>query len=188
MESEDTLIKGSGISNTLTFIKSKYGQVALDEVLAAMPDASRQSISTALATGWYPVEYIGDLISAMKGTIGKGSSDFIYTASTEAAKATFNLIYKVFFKLGSPGYIIGKVASVWRTLVNKGDLAVVEKSDKHIVVRLTDFPYKNSDYCGERLRGWFRAPLELSGCQITEAIHTACTSKGSPYCEWRFRW
>lgn len=186
--SSGVLIKGSGITNTLTFIKSEYGNTALEEVLSAMPEPSRQAISTTLATRWYPVEHMGELLSAMKQTIGKGNPTFIYTVSTQAAKTTFNLVYKVFFKLGSPGYIIGKVASVWSTLVNKGELSVVEKGNKHLVVRLTDFPYKNGDYCQERLRGWFRAPLELSGCKIIEATHTACTSRGDAWCEWRFTW
>jgi hypothetical protein len=53
---------------------------------------------------------------------------------------------------------------------------------------LTDFPYRNPDYCGQRLRGWFQATLELSWCEITRSSHTACTSTGSPYCEWRFEW
>jgi len=186
--SSGALIKGSGITNTINFVKSKYGTSALEEVLAAMPDPSRQAIASTLATGWYPVEQIGDLLTAMKTTIGKGKPDFLYSVSIDASKATFNLVYKVFFKLGSPSYIISKVTSVWSTLVNKGELKVVDKSDKHIIVRLTDFPYKNTDYCAERLRGWFRAPLELSGCTITEASHTACTSKGAPYCEWKYRW
>jgi hypothetical protein len=184
----EVLIKGSGISTTLDYIKSRFGQNALDQVLAAMPDSSRQSVTSAVVTGWYPIEHIGDLIDAIKMTVGKGDPYFIYIATTEAAKTTFNFIYKVLFKFGSPAYCIGKVASIWSTMLNRGTLTVVEQSDNHVILRLYNFPYKNRDYCGERLRGWFRAPLELSGCRLTKSIHSACTSRGDDYCEWQYCW
>ena len=181
-------VKGSGLGNTQKYIREKYGQAVLDKVYAAMAEPARTEVAKSLATAWYPVEHIADFIRAIKSVIGPNDQDINFKISNESAKYTFSLIYKVFFKLGSPQFIMGKVSSVWSTLCSGGKLEITDKSDKHLVLRLSDFAYRDPEYCGQRLRGWFQAPLELSGCQIVENRHTACASKGASYCEWRIAW
>jgi hypothetical protein len=184
----DINVKGSGFAYTLEYIQSAYGEAAAAQVLARLSEPSRQTITFALASGWYPVELVGELMAAIRAELERNDPKIIVTVSRESAKATFNRVYKLFFKLGSPAFIVRRVASVWSTIVSAGSLAVVEHGDRHLVVRLTDFAYQNPDYCGQRLLGWFCAPLELSGCELVEAEHTACTAHGAPHCEWRFAW
>jgi hypothetical protein len=181
-------IKGSGFAPTLEHIQTVYGEARLEQVLARLPGDGRQTLLNALASGWYPVELVGEFMAAIHAELSSEDPQIIRHISRESAKATFGRIYRLFIKMGTPGFIIRRVASVWRTIVSTGTLAVVDQGDHHLVVRLTEFPYRNPDYCGERLTGWFCAPLELSGCEIIEAEHTACTSRGDPHCEWRFRW
>lgn len=181
-------VKGSGFAHTMEFIRKQYGKDALERVINALPDESRATIASAMPSFMYPVEYVGDFVAAMKKTLAPNDPDFIFRASVESSKATFSIVYKIFIRLGTPGFIIGKVSSVWSTLCTHGKLEVVEKSDKHLVIRLSDFPYRNTDYCDQRLRGWFQGALETSGCRITENIHTTCTSRGGAFCEWRIRW
>ena len=69
-----------------------------------------------------------------------------------------------------------------------GKLEVIESRPGHVVVRLSDFPYINADYCQQRLTGWMRAYLELSGCKSLEIGHPSCTSRGDPHCIWDLRW
>jgi hypothetical protein len=181
-------VKGSAIANTMKYLEEKYGKEAVGKIAAALPGQTRDTIMHSLPSSWYPVEIVGDLCEVIQKDLGGSDPDFLFKVSREAAKATFNVFYKVFFKFGSPQFIIGKVASVWSTLATAGRLEIAEKGEKFVVLRLQDFPYKNSRYCSQRLTGWFHAPLELSGCEITESTHTACTSTGSPYCEWRIVW
>jgi hypothetical protein len=181
-------IKGSALGNTFKYLKEKHGIEVHDKVVQGIPEQVRKDIVAALPSSWYPVEYVGDLCASIRAVLGPSDPEINFKISRESAKATFNLVYKVFFKLGSPQYIIGKVAAVWSTLADKGSLTIHEKGDKYLVLRLLDFPYRNPEYCAQRLRGWFHAPLELSGCMITESRHTVCTSQGGPYCEWKIAW
>ena len=41
------------------------------------------------------------------------------------------------------------------------------------------FAYRNPDYCGQRLLGWFCAPLELSGCEIAAGVHQKKLHEGT---------
>ncbi len=187
MESGVT-VKGSGIAPTMKYVREQYGDDVAERVFAALPPDVRQALRSPLASRWYPVEHVGELLEALRAHIDGNDPEILFAISRESAKNAFSMIYRVFFKLGSPAFIIGRVSSVWHTLCSKGELNVVEKDDKRIVVRLTDFPYDNPDYCGVRLRGWFHAALEVSGCDITRSEHTTCACKGAPHCEWVFEW
>jgi hypothetical protein len=180
-------VKGSGFGPTKNYIAKAFGAQRLESVMMRLPEKTREEFRNPLASCWYPVEYVGDLLTAIKAEFA-GEKDIIYRISLESGKGSFSLAYRLFIKLGTPSFIIGKASNVWSTACDSGKLEVVESREKEIVVRLTGFGYKNPDYCGERLRGWFQAPLELSGCRNVTGEHITCTSRGGACCECRYRW
>jgi hypothetical protein len=186
--SSEVKVKGSGFEYTKKYIVDRYGRETFDRILSQMPAEAARAVDHSIPSSWYPVQYAGDLANGIKRVLGGSQKHPIFEISKEGAKATFSLIYKMFFRLGSPGFILDRVTSVWKNMSTAGELSVVERGDKFVVVRLKNFPYKNPDYCGERLRGWFHATLELSGCDMVKSVHTRCTSNGSDCCEWRFEW
>lgn len=180
-------VKGSGIAPTMKYIREHHGDDAAERIFAALPPDVRQALRSPLASRWYPVEYVGELMKAIQAHMGS-DDDTLFAISRDSAKSAFSMIYKVFFKLGSPAFIIGRVSSVWGMLCSAGHLSVPEKDNKRLLIRLTGFPYRNPAYCGIRLRGWFHAALEVSGCDITRGEHTMCACNGAPHCEWVFEW
>ncbi len=180
-------VKGSGFGPTKAAIVKAYGRSRLEGVMGRLPAKLQDEMRSPLASCWYPVEYVGELMEAIKAEFA-GDPDVLYRISLESSKNTFNLAYRIFIKLGTPSFIIGKASNVWSTACNSGRLEVVETGDKYIMVRLSDFGYRNVDYCGERLRGWFQGPLELSGCRNVVGIHTTCVMRGAAHCEWRYQW
>lgn len=181
-------VKGSGIAPTMKFIRKKYGDEKADQVLARLSDEVRRTVTVPLAGTWYPVEHVGELCTAIRAVLSTDTPDCLFEIARESATDAFNLIYRVFFRLGSPAFIVKRVASVWGSLCDSGTLSVADHGSTHLVVRLDEFPYKNPDYCAERLRGWFQAALEVSGCDITTSRHTKCVAHGHECCEWRFEW
>lgn len=180
--------KGVAFVHTNKYIVKTYGEDTLQRILSFMPEVSRQEVADAAISVWYPVEYASYYLASLQRVLGRGDTQIIFKVSKEAGKEAFSLLYKVFFRLGNPGWVIERAPSIWRTVSTQGFLNVVERDAKHVVVRLTNFDYRDTLFCGERLRALIQAPLELSGCEITESLHTVCVAKGGPYCEWRYTW
>ncbi len=181
-------VKSSGLVNTCKYINKTYGDDVMEDIFSRMPEESSKALRNVMATTMTPIEYTGELVNAIKEVLGKEGADINFKIANESAKGAFSMIYKIYFKLGDPQVIIKKAANAWSSLISKGRLEIIEQGNKHLKARLIDFSYDNTEYCGQRLRGWMQAPLELSGCRITENIHTACRSKGDPYCEWKIAW
>lgn len=181
-------VKGSSFSVPLQYVAKTYGADRLKKALERLPEQMRSDITRGLPSLWYPVEYVGELTSALRMELGPRDPNFVFQLTTNSAKQTFGAVYKLFIRLGSPEFIVGRIAAVYRTMCDTGELQVIDKQPRQITMRLTGFPYRNPDYCGHQLRGWFQGPLELSGCKIVENVHTICACRGSPHCEWRVRW
>jgi len=181
-------VKGSGFVHTVDYLEKQYGAEVLADILGQMPAGGAKVARRALVMGMYPVEHVGELLDAIKTVLGRDDPEINFKINLAAARASFSTIYKVFFRLGSPGYIIGKAASLFGRFTSKGQLTVVKNEKNLVLLRLTEFGYQHPEFCKHRLRGWYQAPLELSGCRITESSHPRCVLQGDPHCEWRYRW
>lgn len=181
-------VKGSGFVHTLDYLEAEYGLEVVQDIYGAMTPEGARTVKRALVMTMYPVEYVGELLDAIKAVLGQQDPEIVYKISLAAAKASFSTLYKIFFRLGRPGYIIGKAASVFDRFTSEGRLEVTESEKKMVSLRLVDFGYQHHGWCNHRLRGWYQAPLELSGCRITESVHHTCVLRGDSHCAWRYRW
>lgn len=180
--------KGVAFVHTNKYIVKTYGENTLQKIISSMPEVSRQEVKDAAISVWYPVEYVSDYLAALQQVLGTKDAQIVFKISKEAGKDAFSLLYKIFFQLGNPGWVIQRAPSIWRTMSTQGSLTIVERDAKHVVVRLIDFDYRDALFCGQRLRALIQAPLELSGCEITESLHTECIANAGHYCEWRYSW
>lgn len=181
-------VKGSGFVHTLDYLEAEYGVEVVQDIYGAMTPEGARTVKRALVMTMYPVEFVGEFLDAIKAVLGRQDPEINFKINLAAARASFSTLYKLFFRLGRPAYIIGKAASVFGRFASEGSLDVVQ-SDKGLVsLRLTNFSYQHPEFCQHRLRGWYQAPLELSGCHIIASEHPRCVVRGDPYCEWRYRW
>ncbi|MDF1561490.1 MAG: hypothetical protein P1V51_00520 [Deltaproteobacteria bacterium] len=181
-------VKGSGFVHTLDYLKAKHGPAAVEAIFAAMSPEAAQTARTALFMTLCPVEHVGEFLDAIKWVLGPDDPEINYKISLASAKQSFSRVYAIFFRLGKPGYIISKAAAVYEKMITQGRLVIVESQKDSVTLRLEGFAYKHPEWCNHRLRGWYQAPLELSGCTIKEAVHHTCVLRGDSNCQWRYRW
>lgn len=179
---------GSGFLNTKTSLLKNHGPEKVERILSTMSTEAQRSARFALASTQYPVEHISEFLAAIKQVLGPDDPELNFKISKQAAKDTFSMLYKLYFKLGKPQAIINKAASIWTNLCNSGRLLVDTPRPRQVVLTLMDFDYIDPEFCGQRLRGWYQAPLELSGCTVTESLHCHCRAFGDSVCRWRFSW
>ena len=181
-------VRGSGFVHTLDYLDRTHGAQVTRAILERMPPEARRNARRALATGMYPVEHVSELLAAIRAELAPQDPEINFKVSLAVAKNAFSTLYKVFFKLGRPHFIIKRAAKVWDRMASQGALEVTHQDRGLVGLRLTDFNYADPEFCAQRLRAWYQAPLELSGCRITLSEHPACRSRGDRLCEWQYRW
>jgi len=104
-----------------------------------------------------------------------------------AAEYGLTTFYKIFFKVGSPQFIITRSAKVWRTYYTSGEMTVPVCEDGHAVVELVGFEEPARELC-ERLPGFFERTVELSGGRGVRLVHETCVHRGATSCRFEAWW
>jgi hypothetical protein len=172
-------VKGSAIVVLPTFIREKFGEVRLQQWLAALPAGAQKVFSGGvLISEWYHIKevyleptalmceqfYNGDSIGAHE--IGRYSSDF-------ALKG----IYRAFVKLASVKSFITRANTVMTTYYKPSAMEIHSSGDGRLVLHMTIFPVP-SEYAELRIAGWIQRSLEIHGCRdVTWAIPRSFTKK-----------
>ena len=96
-------------------------------------------------------------------------------------------VYKIFFKIGSPEFLVSRGTHVFGSYYDTGELRVIEASSGRAVVELTAFEGGAPQFC-ERLYGWMQCTLELAGARNLRSAHSACVHRGDTVCRFEGTW
>ena len=187
-----TLLKGMSYRTTLGFIKSKVGEEGLQKAIATLPDDARSAFQKGvLATEFYPFEWIVLLQQAGLSVIGGDKRSVLREMGRFSAENALTTVYKIFFKVGSPEFIIKKATAVYATYFKGGgEIRMVEESKGFIRMQIDRYPGGHPEFC-RRLDGYYEMILELSGAKNIQVVHGSCAYASNPpgkACEWTAKW
>ena len=184
-------LKGMSFRTTLGFAKARKGDEGLARVIASLPEPMRGKIgTTVLATEFYPFDWIVTLQNAVCDVVGGEKRATLRELGRFSCESALTTVYKIFFKLGSPEYIIRKAAQVYGTYFKGGgEIHVVEEQKGSCRLQIDRYPGGHGDFC-RRLDGYFEMILELSGGKSIQVVHSSCAyaSSAGKTCEWVAKW
>ncbi len=183
-------VKGTSISGRLKYVQRYFGDAKLDEVMAGLSDqeaATQIKRSGALRSSWYPLDLLVDLSRTIDKVCGHGDGKLYRTMAGQVAEDDLSTVYKVFFKLASPGFIIEKAAQVWRQYYDSGEMVVLERQPGHAIMELRDFDSPNAVHC-EMAAGWMERSIAMSGGKDVVLEHAPCRGRGGERCRFEARW
>jgi len=181
-------IKGVSLRATLAFLAERGGDAA--EALAKLPEDLRGALSKpVLASSYYPFEHLIALQDAVVRTLGGDRRSLLFELGRFAARDAMTTVYKIFLKVGSPEFILGKSGRIVSTYLRGpvGRLELVEREKGHVRMTMERFPGGHADFC-RRLDGFNTALLELSGAKEIRLVHASCCYTGGQICEWVAYW
>lgn len=170
-------VKGAAIEATLGYLRARYGDAGLSEVLARCPPGVREALEGAvLVSAWYDGEVMVALTRAAQARFGE-DEDGQLAVRIGAASADFAFgdggPYEVFRQHGlrlGVGSFLESSAEIYRLYYDVGRWSVEEVTDTAAVMRVHDgvvFPASIVD----RVRGYLRRGLELLGCHDVRVAH-----------------
>lgn len=180
-------VKGTAVLASIRYVKENLGEDVINGVLAALPEDDRKALGGhLLASAWYSMPaFLHFMEEAEKQLAGK-EPDVLRKMGRASADYSLTTVYKIFFKVGSPEFIIGKAARVFGSYYDSGKVVPVESSPGRAAFDLVEFQGA-PPFCA-RIGGWMERTLELAGAKDVRVHHPECLHRGGPRCRFEGTW
>lgn len=157
-------VKGTGILSTLEFIKMKFGDDAIEKIMPKLSEEEQEVLNGAIVNPeWYPFSIYVNLTRYMDQVFGVGDLTLAKEIGLWAAEHDLKTVYRVFYKLGTPQFIIKQAGRIFSTYFDRGKLNIVESEKGRVVAELEDFPVDVHPAFLQRVCGSMEKMLLLSG-------------------------
>lgn len=186
-------IKGVALKGTLDFLRARAGEDGVARALAALPEEIRAPLSKSiLATSFYPLPWLVALQAETLRVAGLDSKEGLRLIGRFAAESAVTGVYRIFLKVGSPEFILGKSSRMFGNYfqgVGAEAFRMAELRPGFGRLELARYPGGHPDFC-RRLDGYFERVLELSGAKEVRIHHSRCAfvPGGGDLCEWGAKW
>ena len=179
--------KGSVYESTRAFVQHEFGVEAIEKILAALPSAERELLSSVTAIAWIPVEPVLHFHHELERQFGTGDRSLCEKAGRFSAGWSMNSVLKMFVRLKSPRWLMDKGANVWSRYHDSGRWELDPETPLRISGRLVGFEVKDPMFCA-RLRGWLQGVVELTGGTGADCIEPRCRCRGHEHCTFVMTW
>jgi len=181
-------IKGSAVLDSITGIKKRDGERAYEEILSLLDDETRKMFQgTVSASSWYPLDlFLRFLVVEINQSAG-GNQEVLVTRSEKVVERQLRGVYKIFVKIGSPEFLMKRIAAVHATYFNGVAIDFNMVSPGNAVIRYTGFEPQHR-LIGLTLIGFFRKALELSGATDRNVRFITPIEAGKGFAELSVSW
>ena len=181
-------VKGTAVQSSLRYVRERFGEAGITRVLADLPDADREALAHGvLPSSWYPMQTLLRFMRHTALVFGPQEPDVIRRMGRASCDYGVTGVYKIFFKVGSPEFIISRAAPAFSSYYDSGELRIVEKGPRSVAAELAGLDGGAPEFC-ERIYGWMERTLELAGAKHLRSSHSACVHRGDRVCRFEGTW
>ncbi len=187
---KEVLAKGINFTCAKKYIETNYGIETWDRIITRLsPETAAVWKGSLLAGSEYPFHAFKEMISSMI-TVLRTTNDAEIAAIYEyIADQSLNSLYKIFFKLANPSYVIKNYPLLWTRFFNAGvvDVPVCEKGRG--VVRFL-LPNIFDDWLAPACLGYSKKAVEMGGGKDLSMTRTSYQKKDEGLFEsvYELRW
>lgn len=186
-------VKGSAITARVRWVREHHGEAALKELKRRLEPEHRAALERRiLPHEWVPFELMIAVSTELDRQHGRGDLELCRTLGAYAAKVNLPTLYRIFYTVSSPAFIVRRAARVWDVHYSSGRLEAETSKERDGTelarLRIVGFETPHRAHCLSVL-GWSEQSVELSGGKLVgRAEEVACRTTGSPCCELVVRW
>lgn len=175
-------VKAAAVLARIQFIKDRFGEGGYARVLDAIDANTRARLGAlVLSQEWLPLACMTELIETTERLFGAGNDELCREMARYAADANLTTLYRIFFRISSASYVLGKASALWNVHYDSGRLEIVEPKPKQIALSIVDFERPHCLHC-RSVFGWAERSVELSGGKDVSAAYTDCRRRGASAC------
>lgn len=181
-------VKGSALSSRVLWVQLGHGNAGMDKLLAACTPALRQSITNRIdKAAWYPFEQFIELNLAIDRIFGTGDLALVKQLGRHGADANLTTIYRLFYKVGTTHWILGRAVRLWSAHYDSGFLEVLTRGPRTALLRIRGFATPHPAHCLS-VAGWCERSIELSGGRAVTVAEPICRTRGDDLCQLETEW
>jgi hypothetical protein len=181
-------IKGSAIKETIEQIKSRAGEAAFQKILGLLDGETRKVLESEIfSSSWYPLDLFTRFLEIEIKVLADGNEDMVTRGSEAVIERQLRGIYKAFVKLGSPEFVIKRIAAVHATYFQGVPIEVQMQGKSRALVKYTGFQ-KQHRIMGFAIVGFFKKALEISGAKDVAIYFSVPIEEGKEFSELSIAW
>ncbi|MEJ5166496.1 MAG: hypothetical protein WHV67_05660 [Thermoanaerobaculia bacterium] len=181
-------IKGIALKSTINYIRLKLDREAFLKFKEELSAGSKNIFETSvLSSSWYDINLLVEIMSKIPEILKRDPKEVWWEMGRHSCEDGLNTVYKIFYKLGSPEFIIKRASQVFNNYYSQGDFFVVSHSLNSAQVQIKNFPLPHPCIC-TRISGWMERAIELSGGKNVSVKHSLCIFQKASLEEWKANW
>ncbi len=181
-------VKGSALRSTMHYIRDHYPPDQVGKIMDQLDPEHRKLLERPiLVSDWHEAEILVRLMKAAAAVSGEDGRTLWARIGRQSCDDGLNTVYKIFFRLGSPSYILKRGFQLWNNYYSDGVMVVENITDQGADVKLTKNAFPDECMC-IRITGWMERSIELSGGKGVKIVHKTCVHRGDAECTWRGDW
>ena len=181
-------VKGSSMSSRVLWVELNHGGGGLTRLLAQCSPELRATIERGVQkAAWYPLSQFIELCEVIDRVFGTGDRTLVRELGRHGADANLTTIYRLFFKVGTVHWILGRAVRLWSAHYDTGYLEVMTRGPKSAVARVRGFATPHPVHCLS-VEGWCERSVELSGGKGARVTETKCRNRGDDLCQMELTW
>ncbi len=155
------LAKGVNFLYARRFIEQEYGKDMWDRVLRSLPQDVQEIWGEGiLVNKEYPFTAFKATMSALSSVLGAAKERELTLIYEYIADQSLNKIYKIFFSLTNPSFVIKNYPKLWDKFFNTGKVEVPVAEKGHAVLRFT-LPAIFLDWLPSACLGYSKKAVEM---------------------------
>jgi len=181
-------VKGSALASRVLWVDLGHGSAGMERLMAACGPALRADIERGINKArWYPFEHFVELNTVVDKVFGRGDRTLVRQLGRYGADATLTTIYRLFYKVGTVQWILGRAVRLWSAHYDSGYLEVATRGLRGAVLRVRGFSTPDKVHC-LAVEGWAERSVELSGGKKVRVHESKCRTEGSDCCQFDVVW
>jgi len=176
------------MTSRVLWVQLEHGEAGLQRLIAqSSPDLRIRLENGFHKARWYPFDLFIELNLVIDRLFGSGDLGLVRTLGRFGADANLTTIYRLFYKLGSVQWILGRAVRLWSAHYDSGYLEVATRGPKQATLRMRGFATPHPAHC-RSVAGWAERSIELSGGKRTALVETRCRNNGDELCQLDATW
>jgi len=182
-----TTCKGNWIAARHHYVLERHGEQGVEHVAGLLESPYREAfLAPPLPFVWLPLDLLAHIDHAIFSGPMHGDMGQMRAFGGFIARRDLTAIYRMFLKLGTPGFVLGRSRLIFGQYVKGGSLEpTVDGNEATFVLRDLVVPYY---LCEHGILGWLQAAIELARGHDVQVTQPKCAHRGDAECVLHASW
>jgi hypothetical protein len=180
-------IKGAVVLDSLKAIKARGGEQELARIVDRLEGEAKTIFHGPIYPWeWYSLDAFADFLGADVQETANGNPEVLIGRAEKVIESQLRGVYRIFIKLGSPGYVVKRISSVHQTYFQGIEIIADVEESNRATIKYVGFK-KRHQILGYTIIGFHRKALAISGAKQF-AVNFSVPIDDTPFSEVTITW